>query len=121
LGQDQYFKPAGFVTRSETDAPACVNDCAYLAGNSFFACRIRIYALKKGVENSYNSPDSINAIDWNLKTVNLDLFKYVSKLIKLRKEHPCFRMATAQQVSENIHFENGNPAGTIVYTINGPQ
>lgn len=74
---------------------------------------------KKGVENSYNSPDSINAIDWNLKTVNHDLFKYVSKLIQLRKEHPCFRMATAQQVSENIHFEKGNPAGTIVYTING--
>ena len=32
---------------------------------------------KKGVENSFESPDSINEIDWSLKAKNKDVFDYV--------------------------------------------
>ncbi|MCW3091276.1 MAG: pullulanase, type [Ferruginibacter sp.] len=74
---------------------------------------------KKGVENSYNSGDSINAIDWSLKTENIDLTRYVEQLIRMRKMHPSFRMTTAAQIRENIHFDGKVPVGTIAYTING--
>ena len=37
----------------------------------------------------------------------------------MRKEHPSFRMRTAGQIRQNIHFDDRAPAGTIVYTING--
>ncbi|CAN5723188.1 type I pullulanase [soil metagenome] len=73
---------------------------------------------KKGVENSYKSPDSINAINWSLKKENLSLNSYVQGLIKMRKDHPAFRMATAEQVKQYIRFDNAAP-GTIVYSIEG--
>lgn len=45
---------------------------------------------KKGIHNSYNSPDSINTIDWRNKTIHHDVFDYVRELIALRKNHPAF-------------------------------
>ena len=74
---------------------------------------------KQGVENSYNSGDSINSIDWNLKKENLVFNDYIGSLIRIRKAHPAFRMTTATQVSKNIHFDEHAPVGTIAYTING--
>jgi pullulanase len=74
---------------------------------------------KKGEENSYKSPDSINAIDWSLKTKNKYVFEYVKALIKMRKDHPAFRMTTAKQIADNIKFMEEMPPGLIVYTING--
>lgn len=45
---------------------------------------------KNGVENSFESPDSINAINWDLKWENEDVFTYVKSLINLRKRYPEF-------------------------------
>ncbi len=74
---------------------------------------------KKGVENSFESPDSINAIDWNLKTKNKEIFDYVKELIGLRKEHPAFRMINTRQIADNIRFLPDMPEGIIAYTIDG--
>ncbi|MBL0055366.1 MAG: type I pullulanase [Chitinophagaceae bacterium] len=74
---------------------------------------------KKGVENSYKSPDSINAIDWNLKTINRDYYKYLFQLTRLRKAHPAFRMQTAEQIKDHIEFFNSGMKGVIGYKING--
>lgn len=66
---------------------------------------------KKGVHNSYESPDSINAIDWNRKTLNVDVFTYYKGLIHLRKSHPAFRMGDAEMVRKQLEFlpaEGGN-------------
>ncbi len=59
---------------------------------------------KKGEENSYNLPDSINMIDWSLKNENRDIFEYYRDLITLRKGHPAFRMKTAREVRKNLKF-----------------
>lgn len=59
---------------------------------------------KKGVHNSYNSPDSINAIDWRRKTLHADLFAYYKGLIELRKAHPAFRMGRAELVRKHLEF-----------------
>ena len=42
---------------------------------------------KKGVHNSYESPDSINAIDWKRKTTNNDVFIYYKRLIAVSYTH----------------------------------
>ncbi|GAA4336862.1 type I pullulanase [Flaviaesturariibacter amylovorans] len=73
---------------------------------------------KKGVENSYNSPDSVNAIDWSLKTKNKFTFDYMRALIELRKAHPAFRMTSAADIAKHLKFESSAP-GTVVYRING--
>ena len=59
---------------------------------------------KKGIHNSYNSPDSINTIDWRNKTIHHDVFDYVRKLITLRKNHPAFRMGDADKVRQYMEF-----------------
>lgn len=59
---------------------------------------------KKGVHNSFNSPDSINRIDWtNLKKYP-QVFDYYSKLISLRKNHPAFRLGDAELVRKHLEF-----------------
>ena len=74
---------------------------------------------KNGVENSYNAGDSINALRWSLKKENLDVVNYVKQLIKMRKNHPAFRMTDAKQVAQNILFDNNAPHGTVAYTLDG--
>jgi len=73
---------------------------------------------KKGVENSYESPDSINAIEWDQKTMHKDVVDYVKGLITLRKAHPAFRMTSAAAIAANLHFLKTEP-GLIAYTLNG--
>lgn len=88
-------------------------------GISFLHAGTEFLRTKKGVENSYQSPDSINAIDWNLKSKNKETFDYIKALIKLRKEHPAFRMTTAKDIQQNIQFLDSLPDDVIGYSING--
>lgn len=74
---------------------------------------------KKRVENSYESPDDINGIDWSLKVRNRDVFDYIKALVKIRKEHPAFRMRTADQIQSYIRFEEHMPEGVVGYVIDG--
>ena len=59
---------------------------------------------KQGIDNSYKSPDAINAIDWRRKTTNGDIFTYYKRLIDLRKSHPAFRMGNAEMVRKHLEF-----------------
>ncbi len=88
-------------------------------GISFLHAGTEFLRSKNGTENSFNSGDSINAIDWNLKTVNKEVFGYVKGLIRMRKAHPAFRQTTAELVAKNISFLDQLPPGVVAYTING--
>jgi pullulanase len=82
-------------------------------GISFLHAGTEFLRSKKGVENSFESPDSINAIDWSLKTVNKTTFEYLKKLVKMRKDHPAFRMTSAESIRNNISFLDHMPQGVI--------
>lgn len=86
-------------------------------GTPFMFAGEEVFRDKKGVHNSYQSPDSINAIDWNLKTLNADQFEYYKQLIKLRKEHPAFRMTNAEDVARNLKFDNTKQSNLISYSL----
>lgn len=88
-------------------------------GISFLHAGTEFLRTKQGNENSFNAGDSINAIDWDLKTANKDVFDYVKGMIALRKKHPGFRMTTAAQISNNIKFNDGLVPGIVAFTING--
>ncbi len=73
---------------------------------------------KKNTHNSYNSPDSINHLDWtNLETYP-QVFEYYSRLIQLRKNHKTFRMQTAAEVKKNLHFLETSE-NVIAWELNG--
>ncbi|WP_297973120.1 type I pullulanase [uncultured Bacteroides sp.] len=72
---------------------------------------------KKGVHNSYNSPDSINAIDWKRKAEHADVFAYYKGLIQLRKNHPAFRMGDADLVRKHLEFLPVEGSNLIAYHL----
>lgn len=72
---------------------------------------------KKGVHNSFESPDAINAIDWERKTTNYDVFAYYKALIKLRNNHPAFRMGDADMVRKNMEFLPSERENLIVFRL----
>lgn len=78
-------------------------------GTPFIFAGEEIFRDKKGVHNSYKSPDSINAIDWNLKHLNREQFDYYRELIALRKAHPAFRMTSAEDVARHLRFDPVEP------------
>ncbi len=88
-------------------------------GTPFLHAGTEMYRSKQGVENSYKSPDSINAINWNMLDEHEGLVNYVRSLIQLRKAHPAFRLQTAQQLNEVVQFINHLPEGLLGYTLNG--
>jgi pullulanase len=88
-------------------------------GISFLHAGTEFLRTKQGVENSFKSPDSINAIDWSLKSENIDVFNYVKGLIKMRKMHPAFRLTTQQEVASLINFTKQNQPGVVSYQLNG--
>ena len=71
---------------------------------------------KKGVHNSYNSPDSINHLDWQNKLRYPQVFEYYKNLIELRKKFPHFRLGSADQVRKRLRFLDA-PKGVVAYCI----
>ena len=67
---------------------------------------LRTKTNEKGefIENSYNSNDFVNKIDWTRKVKYMDLFKYYKGLIELRKEYPLFRLESNKEIREKISF-----------------
>lgn len=59
---------------------------------------------KKGVHNSFESPDSINHLDWDNLQRYPQVFDYYSNLISLRKHHPAFGGQSAETVREHLRF-----------------
>ncbi len=88
-------------------------------GIPFLHAGTEFLRTKKGVENSFESPDSINQIDWNLKDVNRDVTAYVQHLIRLRKEHPAFRMRDGESIAAHLRFVEDMPAHVVAYIMDG--
>lgn len=85
-------------------------------GISFMHAGAEFLRTKQGVENSYQSPDSINQIDWNWKVKHAKTTTYYKNLIQLRKDHPAFRMKTGDDVRNNLMFKT-TENGLISYQI----
>lgn len=86
-------------------------------GIPFIWCGEEVMRDKKGVHNSFCSPDEINAIDWSLKAKNKMVFDFYCQLIALRKAHPAFHMGSAVLVKENLTFLD-TPDLCVAFHIN---
>ncbi len=91
-------------------------------GTPFMFAGEEVFRDKKGVHNSYKSPDSINAIDWSNKARYRDLFDYYRDLARLRKEHPAFRMTSAEDIARHLVFDkidSSREPNLISYSLKG--
>jgi pullulanase len=86
-------------------------------GVSFLHAGAEMLRTKQGIANSYNSPDSINQIDWSRKMKYKAVFDYYKGLIALRKDHPAFRMPSTKMIQNNLKFMDTGDAGIIAYQL----
>lgn len=87
-------------------------------GVAFLHSGAEMLRTKQGVANSYNSPDSINEIDWSRKSKYKEVYNFYKSLVALRKHHPAFRMPTTKMIQDHLKFiDTGDPL-LLAYQIN---
>ena len=86
-------------------------------GVPFIQSGAELLRTKKGIANSYNSPDSINEIEWSRKAKYKNLFEYYTALIALRKHHPAFRMPTTKLIQQRLRFINTELPLSVAYRL----
>ena len=72
---------------------------------------------KKGVHNSYESPDSINQINWEHKQTYSQVFNYYKNLIGMRKNHPAFHLGDAELVRKHLEFLDTDDDCVVAYML----
>jgi len=90
-------------------------------GIPFLHAGVEFCRTKGGNGNSYKSPDSVNQIDWDRKEEYSDVFQYFQKLIRLRKNHPLFRINDAEQIRKLVNFCTQYQLGVVSYCIQGKE
>ena len=73
-------------------------------GVPFMLSGEELLRTKQGVHNSYESPDSINQLDWTNKERYPQVFAYYKNLIALRRNHPAFHLGDADLVRSHLEF-----------------
>ncbi len=68
-------------------------------------------------ENSYQSTDAVNQIQWNLKKENYDHYQKIQSLIELRKSESSLRYTDAELINQNLRFVYDETVGVIAYSI----
>ena len=86
-------------------------------GIPFLYAGEELYRNKKVIHNTYQSPDSVNRIDWNAKAAQADVFNYYKGLISLRKGHSAFRMPTQELVQQHLKFINTGMPNVVAYML----
>jgi pullulanase len=86
-------------------------------GIPFLHAGTEMARTKQGDFNSYKSPDSINQIDWERKSIYLEIFNYYKALIDLRKKHPAFRMKSAYDIRNHLIFSSDYQPGVASYVL----
>ncbi|RYY41307.1 MAG: type I pullulanase [Chitinophagaceae bacterium] len=86
-------------------------------GVSFIHAGEEMLRTKGGMHNSYNAPDSINALDWSRKGKYGDVFAYYKGLIALRRAHPAFRLPTAALIRKHLRFGAETDPLLLTYRI----
>ena len=71
---------------------------------------------KRGVENSYKSPDEINCYDWQRQDAYRQSVEFVKGLIHLRKSHYLFRLRDTQTIENSVKLHYAKD-GIIAYSL----
>lgn len=71
---------------------------------------------KGGDHNSYQSPDSVNQLDWQRRSLFTDEVDYMKGLIDLRQKYGSLRLKTANAIDNRLDFVYA-PEDVVAYTL----
>lgn len=91
-------------------------------GLPFLQAGQEMLRTKGGHENSYNQPDSVNAIFWSRKKDFASVVAWVRALIAIRRAHSMFRMGTADLVRRHLQWLDDDlglplPSGVLGFRL----
>ena len=86
-------------------------------GIPFMLSGEEILRTKQGVHNSFESPIEINRLDWDNLNRYPEVYQYYKNLIRLRKNHPAFRLGSAEDVRTHLSFLPTQPC-MVGFTLN---
>ncbi|MBR2165723.1 MAG: type I pullulanase [Paludibacteraceae bacterium] len=87
-------------------------------GMAFLYGGEELYRTKQGIDNSYQSSDSINIIPWENREKYADLHDYYQHMIAIRRAHKGFRLGSAEAVKDHVEFLPADEESLIIYRIN---
>jgi pullulanase len=87
-------------------------------GMSFLYGGEELFRTKLGIDNSFQSPDSINIIPWENLKKYADLHDYYQQMIAIRRAHKGFRLGCSEAVKQHVQFIETDNENLIIYTIN---
>ncbi len=86
-------------------------------GVPFLLSGEELLRTKQGVHNSYKSPDSINQLDWTGVKRYPQVYNYYRRLIRLRQQHPAFRLGSAEKVRRHLEFLPTKTAEVVAFRL----
>lgn len=116
-----FFKYALHKTNESDIYDACKLGLAIVIlslGIPFIHCGQEFLRTKLGEENSYNSGDDINGVDWDRKDSYHALVQTTRDLISLRKRYKVFRISNTSEIMNRIiYLDEYSTNQTIVYKL----
>lgn len=90
-------------------------------GVPFIEGGIELGRVKQMNPNSYDAGDLINQYDWARGDRFQPLARYFEGLVRIRRNHPAFRLATAEQVRRHVRVwpESRTSANVLVAELDG--
>jgi len=85
-------------------------------GISFIHAGQEFMRTKGGERNSYRSPSTVNQLDWQRCADHYDMVEQIQQLIAIRREHPAFRLRSAEEIRKHLHFEHSSDR-SVAYTL----
>ncbi len=71
-------------------------------------------------DNSYASPDPVNAIDWTFADVHADMSEFYKGLIGIKKTFPMFSIERADILKKCLYIPNAVKPGIATYAVKAP-
>ena len=72
--------------------------------------------------NSYNAPDSVNQVNWNLLNERQDSIEFIRQMIQLKTESSAFSYSTYDDIYHHVFVHSAHEnSGWIVYEIHGEE
>lgn len=62
------------------------------------------FRTKDGLDNTYNSPDAINQLDWTRAVRYQNHIQFISDIIRFRKSHPILSQESYYSIEESCTF-----------------
>lgn len=76
------------------------------------------FRTKQGVENSYQSPDEINQLDWDRMMRYKKNVQFIRNVIQLRKDNAAFRLRSAAEIRAHVKIRQLE-SNFIEYKLHG--